>query len=101
MDERNPMKIQYLIHAAEQSRYNAKHWLRYLRKQIKGETVLLTPAEVESIIESGELTMYQTISLKRAMTPGTPTYHYVSALNQRAETPMIDQILRKYNHARE
>ena len=95
----NPMRVQYMINAAEQSRFNAKHWLRYLRKQVRDEEVLLTPVEIESIVDSGALTMYQVISLKRAMEKGTPTNQYVVSLNQPSETPMLDQILRKYHNA--
>ena len=92
-------RINYVIEAAEESRYNARHWLRYLRKQIRDGKALLTKEDVAAIIEAGQLTMYQEISLMRAMESGTPTNKYVAGLNQRAETHMLNQIMGKHENA--
>ncbi len=95
----NSSRINLLIRAAEESRYNARHWLRYLRKQIKDGKAMLTKEDIATVIEKGQLTMYQKVSLKRAMESGTPTNRYIVELNQRAKTKMLDQIMRKYKDA--
>ena len=97
--ERNSSRAIYMIKAAHETRTNARHWLRYLRKQIKDDQIMLTKEDIQLILEKGQLTMYQTISLVRAMEPGTPTNQFVAKLNQKARTPMLDQIKRKYSRA--
>ncbi len=89
-------RVRYILGAAEESRYNARHWLRYLRKMVTDENAKLTKEEIAEIISQGQLTMYQKISLIRAMEPDTPTNKYVISLNQHAKTPLLDQIMRKY-----
>ena len=88
-------KVDYLINAAKQSRYNAKHWLRYLRKEFNGDECRLSSNELSALINSDELTMYQKISLKQAANPGTATNRYIIELNQPAKTPMLDLLLRR------
>ncbi len=88
-------RVGFLINGAKQSRYNSKQWFRYLRKYIKDDSVLLSPEEINAIIESGELTMYQTVTLRQAMTPGTPTYSKVSGLNKKTTTPMVKELMRR------
>ena len=94
MQENNNSKVDYLLRAAEHSRFNARHWLRYLRKEIVNGKVRLTAQEIDLLVNNDKLTMYQKISLKRAMTPGTPTYQFVKELNEPAKTPMLDKIIR-------
>ena len=87
-----------IMRAAERSRDNAKHWLRYLRKEFIGGKSRLTSEQVAVILNSGRLSMYQRISLLRAIEPGTPTNEYVLSLNERAKTPMVDKLLRERGH---
>ena len=93
-------RVAFMIEGAKRSKYNSKHWFRYLRKGIKDGSVLLTEEEINAIVNSGELTMYQIVTLKQAMTPGTPVFHKVASLNKKSNTPMVDAILRKKKHAR-
>lgn len=92
-------KVSYMIEGARQSRFNAAHWFRYLRKCVDGDAVLLNSDDVDLLINSGELTMYQIITLKRAMQPGTITNQKVNSLNQRSTTPMVKELLRRFENA--
>ena len=86
----------YLISAAALTADNAKHWLRYLRKIFREGKVCLSAEQLSHILTSGKLTMYQRISLLRAIEPGSPTNRYVRSLNEPAQTPLLDKLRRKY-----
>jgi len=90
-------RASYMIEGARRSRYNAQHWFRYLRKYADEEKALLSQKEITAIINSGELTMYQIITLKRAMQPGTITNKRAVSLNKRTTTPMVDELLRRHS----
>ena len=92
-------RASYMIEGARQSRYNAQHWFRYLRKYADEDKVMLTQEEISAIIDSGELTMYQIITLKRAMQPGTITNKRAVSLNKRTTPPMVNELLRRHGHA--
>ena len=88
-------KVHDLIRAAKDSRYHAAQWLRYLRKEFKGTTPKITPLQLDYLLESDNLTMFQKVSLSRAMQQDTITNQYVTALNRRATPSMLDQIRQK------
>ena len=83
-------KLGFYIEGARRSRTNSAQWFRYLRKAIGDDPYALSVPDMEGILNSGALTMYQTVTFKRVMEVGTPTHMYVDGLNQRAKTPMID-----------
>ena len=89
-------RVGYILEGAKNSRYHADHWFRYLRKVVSDQGALLSLNDVEMIVMSGELTMFQIITLKRALQNGTPTNRKVVALNQRTTTPMIAELLRRH-----
>lgn len=86
--------ISYLIRAAHHSKYNAGHWFRYLRKEIVDGKIRLSPDEISALVASDELTIFQKITLKRAMTVGTPTYSYIDSLNKPAKLKVLGEFLR-------
>ena len=75
----------YMITASEQSRFNASHWFRYLRKVIFEDYSYLTEEDVEKLLGSKELTDFQKVSLKYAIQEHTPTHEYVISLNKPAK----------------
>ena len=91
-------RVGYMIEGAKQSRYNASHWFRYLRKIVDGDKILLLPKDIEALIASGELTMFQIVTLKRAVQPGTITNIRVANLNRKTTTPMVRELMRKHKH---
>lgn len=91
------LNIAYYIKAAQHSRYNSQHWFRYLRKIFNENECKLTDDEINQLLSSNYLTMYQKVVLKRAVIKDSKTNKKIVALNQKAKTPMIDQIKRKYN----
>ena len=87
-------KVRYLLRAAIHSKYNAKHWARYLRKEIvNGETKIL-PEEVDWLMERKELSAFQKIFLKRTMIKGTPTYQYVKELNEPVKKEKLEHLMK-------
>ncbi len=89
------LNIKYYKKAALHSRYNADHWFRYLRKFIIDDGCKLSDNEINILLNSSELTMYQKITLKRALIEGSKTNIKVLSQNKKAKTPMLDQIRRK------
>ena len=88
-------RVRGLVAAARESRHNARHWLRYLRKELPGKRPALTPRQIRDVVDSGELTAYQQVSMKRALTDGTPTNRYVRQLDQPARAANLQAVLRK------
>lgn len=86
--------VRFYTKGALESRNSLSQWMRYLRKlffsgKIKDETI------VSRLGESDQLTMLQKIVLSSAQDKTTPTHRYVTALNEKAKTPMLDKIRRE------
>ncbi|MBR2215069.1 MAG: hypothetical protein IJ849_04850 [Selenomonadaceae bacterium] len=77
-------RANFLLRGAKECRYNARHWLRYLRKAFQNGRPLLSKGEIDVLAGSEELSMFQRISLRQAMTVGTPTHEFVVALDRPA-----------------
>ena len=88
-------RVQRLIEAAEETRTNALHWMRYLRKEFNGERSLLTTSQIKMLCRSDKLSMFQKVSLSRAFDNGSATNDFVVGLNMKTETPMIAELMRK------
>ncbi len=87
---------EYMIFAAQRSRFNAKHWFRYLSKVIFEDHSYLTDEDVERLLKCEELTKFQKVSLKYAVIPHTPTNEYVISLNKPAKLVMVPKLREKY-----
>lgn len=88
--------IQYIRIGAQRSWNNTELWFRYLRKIVDGENIRLTQEQIHQLVESGDLTMFQIVTLKRAVTPGSITNRHISARNQRTEMPMVKELLKRH-----
>lgn len=88
----------YMINASKQSRFNASHWFRYLRKVIFEDYSYLTGEDVEKLLTSKELTDFQKVSLKYAIQKHTPTHEYVVSLNKPAQLANVQKLMEKYKH---
>ena len=100
-EENSSAKVTWLIRAAKHSRHNAKHWFRYLRKEIVNDKIIPAHEDIKKLLDSDELTIFQKISLKRAMTVGTPTYEYVASLNKPAKLTYYNELMRRMKKRRE
>ncbi len=88
-------QLEYLFMAAAASQDCISLWFRYLRKFISADgTPQISQAELHTALESDELTTFQKVTLKRAMTRGTPTYNYVFGLNQPCRKTMVKEAMR-------
>lgn len=88
----------YMISASRQSRFNASHWFRYLRKVIFEDSSYLADKDVERLFASKELTDFQKVSLKYALQEHTPTHEYVVSLNKPAKLTNVQELMEKYKH---
>ncbi|WP_061592060.1 hypothetical protein [Streptococcus sanguinis] len=88
----------YMINASRQSRFNASHWFRYLRKVIFEDSSYLTDKDVERLLTSKELTDFQKVSLKYALQEHTPTHEHVVSLNKPAKLTNVQELMEKYKH---
>ena len=94
----NNTRVGYMLEGARRSRCHFDQWVRYLRKGITDEKILLSEEEITDILGSGALTMVQMITFKRAMEPGTITNKKIAALNQKSKTPMVEELLRRHRN---
>lgn len=76
--------IGFLIRGAIDSKYNGRHWFRYLKKIIVNNEIILSKEEIQALLKSDKLTMFQKVTLSRAVAVGSPTYEYLKRLNQPA-----------------
>lgn len=83
----------FMINAAKQSRHNARHWFRYLRKVIFENYTCLTDEDVKSLLNSTELTAFQKVSLEFAVQQGSPTHEHVVSLNKLANVDDVRKMM--------
>ena len=88
----------YMVLAAERSRFNSSHWFRYLRKVIFEDYTYLTDDDVQRLWESDNLTQFQKISLKCAVQFGSPTHEFVVSLVQPAHLSQVQRLLKEFRH---
>lgn len=87
----------FMINAAKESRHNARHWFRYLRKVIFEDYTYLTDEDIENLLNSTELTAFQKISLEFAVQQGSPTHNHVVSLNKLATVDEVRKLIKEYN----
>lgn len=88
---------EFMINAAQQSRHNARHWFRYLRKVIFEDYTYLTDEDIEKLFTSDELTAFQKISLEFAVQQGTPTHEHVVSLDRPANIEGVRKLMEDFN----
>ena len=89
---------EFITNAAKQSRHNARHWFRYLRKVIFEDYTYLTDEDVKNLLNSTELTAFQKVSLEFAVQQGTPTHNHVVSLNKPANIDEVRQLMGGYRY---
>ena len=89
---------EYLIIAAQHSKYNAAHWFRYLRKIIDKNSIDLTQEQINYLYNCDELTPFQRVSLKTAFKNDTITQKHLIRLNQRIVPSKLALMRAKYGN---
>lgn len=89
---------EFMLNAAQQSRYSARQWFRYLRKVIFEDCTYLTDEDVKNLLNSTELTAFQKVSLEFAVQQGSPTHNHVVSLNKRANVDEVRKLLEDYSY---
>ena len=94
-DDKQKKDVLYYEAIAEDCFGDKEVWFRYLGKIINRNGCLLQNNILSDLLSSDKLSMFQKVTLKQASIPGTPTNIAVSSLEEKAKTPMIDEIRRR------
>jgi len=89
----------YMVLSARHSRGNARHWFRYLRKEIDKCGVSFSKEDVVALYNNEALTPFQRVSIKAAFTDGSPTRQHIHGLNNAASRNKILSVRTKYEKA--
>ena len=89
----------YMVMAAHHSRGSARHWFRYLRKDIDKCGTAFSRRELEELCNNEALTLFQRVSMRAAFEEGSPTREHIRRLNGRANLDKIHEMRRKYENA--
>ena len=89
----------YMVLSARHSRGNARHWFRYLRKEIDKCGVSFSKEDVVALYNNEALTPFQRVSVKAAFTDGSPTRQYIHSMNNAASRNKILLVRDKYDKA--
>ena len=84
--------------AAPHSRGSARHWFRYLRKDIDKCGTLFTKLDVEALYRNEALTPFQRVSIRAAFEDGTPTRQHIVSLNNKPTGDKVLSIREKYEN---
>ena len=88
--------IDYLVTiAAPHSKYNARHWFRYLRKVINED---ISKEQINELYNNSKLTAFQRVTLKAAFTEGSPTRMYIISLNEKIIPTKLAMVMSKYEN---
>ena len=87
----------YMVLSARHSRGNARHWFRYLRKEIDKCGVSFSMDDVTALYNNEALTPFQRVSVKAAFTDGSPTRQHIQSLNNAASRNKILSLRAKYD----
>lgn len=88
---------EFMINAAQQSRYNTRHWFRYLRKVIFEDYTYLTDEDIAKLLNSNELIDFQKVTLKCAVQLGLPTHAHVVSLNNSSNIGEVRKLTKGVN----
>ena len=83
----------YTLRAAKETKYNAKHWYRYLAKLITKEKIYLTETEISTLMNSDELTNFQKATLRVGTIEGSPVYNKVIKMNSKASFKNLKTVM--------
>jgi len=89
----------YMVLSARHSRGNARHWFKYLRKEIDKCGILFYMDDVVALYNNEALTPFQRVSVKAAFTDGSPTRQHIQNLNSPANRNKIRSVRDKYDKA--
>ena len=90
----------YIAKAAKHSKHNARHWFRYLRKDIDKFGIKFTENDVYNLYNSKFLTPFQRVSIKAAFKDGSQTHQYLTNLNKkRTNFSKISLVKVKYDES--
>jgi len=89
---------EYVIMAAQHSKYNAGHWFRYLRKIIDKYGISITQEQLDALYDNVALTPFQRVSLRAAFREGTRTQQHIANLNKKIVPSRLAFVRAKNEH---
>ncbi|UHR02948.1 hypothetical protein LV469_01305 [Peptoniphilus sp. GNH] len=85
----------YMVMAAEHSKYNANHWFRYLSKVIYEDSIYIDDDTFNKLYKSNKLTKYQKVTLKLAIKKGSSVNECVISLNKPAKLKNLQEYFKR------
>ena len=91
-------ETEYLLAAAQKSRWNLELWLRYLNKYVRREQILLSSSEIEALTHSQGLTSMQKQFLKAACQEGSQVWERCVSYSEPAKLTHLKAVLAELKH---
>lgn len=88
----------YMVRASEHAQKDGDLWFRYLYKVIQDGETKLTADDVEQLLKNPNVTPFQKITLKDALTEGTHTREHVLQANRKTPPKDILKLFREGNY---
>ena len=89
---------EYMVKAAQQSKNNARHWFRYLRKYVDKCGTLFSKQDVENLYNNEALTPFQRVSIKAAFEEGSQTRLHIISLNYKKSSDKLLILRQQYGN---
>lgn len=88
--------IEYFENAAQKSQQDSFLWVRYLNKGIQREQLYLSESEIDFLVHSHRLTLFQRVFLKLAVQEGTTPWEITVSLSEKMQRfPHLTYIIEK------
>ena len=88
--------IEYItLIAAPNSKGNAAHWFRYLRKDIDRE---ISKEQLDELYNNQALTAFQRVTIKAAYTEGSSTRKHIMNLNKKIIPTKLSIVRKKHEN---
>lgn len=81
----------------KKSRYKAKPWFRYLKVVIFEDHTHLTDEDIQNLLNSNDLIMFQKVTLKCAVQIGSPTHAHVVSIKESANIEEVSTLPEEIN----
>ncbi len=87
--------IEYLLNAAQKSKWNLELWVRYLNKVIQRDKILLSKKEIDYLTNCEELTSFQRVFLELALEKETTPWEMTVGMSEPTRSIHLQAVLQE------
>ena len=87
--------IEYLLNAAQKSKWNLELWVRYLNKVIQRDKILLSKTDIDYLMSSEELTSFQRVFLELALEKETTHWEMTVGMSEPTQSIHLQSVLKE------